>query len=60
MVPILEEQGYALLEPTPIIETERPPVVPDRFDSDPNRKDAAVHIAISTRGVGFVVCDAVK
>jgi hypothetical protein len=34
--------GHALLEPTPLRKSPRPPVIPDRVD--PKRKDALVYL----------------
>jgi len=51
MLLLREEEGYALLEPTPIRKTPRPPVVPDKVDLD--RKDALVYLQDVYAGPGL-------
>ena len=46
-----QQPGYAMLEPIPLRETPRPPVVPER--ADPARKDAVVLVADIYRGDGL-------
>ncbi len=42
-VPICVEPGVAMLEPVPLRKTKRPPVIPDRVNT--NRKDAIVQLS---------------
>ncbi len=51
MVPIYEENGFAMLEPIPVRKTVRPPSIPDRID--PSRQDADVFIANIYQGEGL-------
>ncbi|HIQ23076.1 MAG TPA: hypothetical protein EYH34_17770 [Planctomycetes bacterium] len=51
MVLIKDRPGYALLEPIPIRQTSKPPVVEDR--TDPKRKDAVVLMTDVYRGGGL-------
>jgi formylglycine-generating enzyme required for sulfatase activity len=51
IVKIIDEPGYALLEPTPILAVERPPVLPDRIDLD--RDDATVLVTNIYNGPGL-------
>ena len=46
-----EEAGYAMLEPIPIRQTERPPLIPDRIDTA--RDDAVVFMADVYQGGGL-------
>ncbi|MBI3922118.1 MAG: SUMF1/EgtB/PvdO family nonheme iron enzyme [Armatimonadetes bacterium] len=48
---IAEMPGHALLEPTPLRKTQRPPVIPDRVD--PRRKDAEMYVADIYQGDGL-------
>ena len=43
IVKIVEQQGYALNEPIPVMKTKRPPVIPDR--NNPESKTATVYVA---------------
>ncbi len=51
LLPIHQEDGYAMLEPVPLRKTRRPPVIPDKVNLD--RKDAVVHMADVYRGNGL-------
>ena len=51
MVPLAEERGFALLEPTPLAKRPRPPVLADRVDL--SRKDAVVYMTDVYRGGGL-------
>jgi len=51
MVLLREERGYAMLEPTPLRATPRPPVIPDRVN--PNRSDATVYLVDVYQGKGL-------
>lgn len=46
-----EEPGEVLFEPIPLRRTRRPPVIPDRVDTQ--RKDAVVYLADIYRGAGL-------
>ncbi len=48
---IKEIEGYALLEPVPLRQTRRPPVIPDRVDL--SRKDAIVYLENIYKGPGL-------
>jgi formylglycine-generating enzyme required for sulfatase activity len=48
---LAELPGHALLEPTPLSKTSRPPVIPDRVD--PQRKDALVYLQDIYQGDGL-------
>ena len=51
LLPLCHVDGYALFEPIPLRKTDSPRVIPDR--TDPNRKDAVVHLADVYRGGGL-------
>ncbi|MBI3922446.1 MAG: SUMF1/EgtB/PvdO family nonheme iron enzyme [Armatimonadetes bacterium] len=51
MLPLLEMEGYALFEPTPIRKRPTPPVIPDKVN--PKRKDAVVYMANVYSGDGL-------
>lgn len=51
IVKVIDEPGYALFEPTPILATKRPPVLPDRVDL--SRDDATVFLADVHEGPGL-------
>ncbi len=51
MLLLAELPGHALLEPTPLRKTPRPPVIPDRVD--PRRKDALVYLQDIYQGDGL-------
>jgi len=51
LVLVREEPGYALLEPTPIKKTARPPVIPDKVDR--SRKDGVVYLHDIFAGPGL-------
>jgi len=51
MTLIKEMPGHSLLEPLPLRKTRRPPVIPDRVDTD--RKDAVVYLMDVYRGSGL-------
>jgi formylglycine-generating enzyme required for sulfatase activity len=48
---LAELPGHALLEPTPLRKSPRPPVIPDRVD--PKRKDALVYLQDIYQGDGL-------
>ena len=48
LVPVLEEPGWALLEPVPIRRSPRPPVIPDHVDLA--QKDATIYLHDVYRG----------
>lgn len=51
MVPILVENGVAMLEPVPLKKTPRPRAIPNRVDTD--RKDAVVQVLDVYQGGGL-------
>lgn len=51
LILLREEAGYALLEPTPLIRRERPPVIPSRVDQ--KRNDAVVYLHDVYSGPGL-------
>jgi formylglycine-generating enzyme required for sulfatase activity len=51
LVPICVDPGVALLEPVPLRQTKRPPVIPDRVD--PARDDALVYLSDIYAGGGL-------
>ena len=51
MLLLKEEQGNALLEPTPIIVRPKPPVIPSKVQ--PDRKDAVMFITDIYEGDGL-------
>ena len=51
MTLLAQKPGFALLEPTPILQTEKPPVPADRVDT--SREDASVFIADVYEGPGL-------
>ncbi len=51
MLLLKEEDGYALLEPTPVAPRPKPPVIPSRVK--PERRDATVYLADVYAGPGL-------
>lgn len=51
MLPIAEQDGYALLEPVPLRKTTRPPAIPDRVDL--KRTDGLVYLDDVYSGPGL-------
>jgi len=51
ILPICVEPGVAMLEPVPLRKTKRPPVIPERIDT--NRKDAIVYLSNVYAGGGL-------
>ncbi len=51
MVLIKQTPGYALLEPVPLRQTVKPPIIPNRVEE--GRKDAVVHMADVYTGPGL-------
>ena len=51
IVPICVEPGVALLEPVPLRQTPRPPIIPDKVDT--HRKDAVVYLTDVYMGGGL-------
>ena len=48
---LCEEEGYAFLEPIPVIKQKVPPIIPDRIDL--NKSDASVYIQDVYEGPGL-------
>jgi len=51
IVPICVEPGVAVLEPVPLRPTKRPPVIPEKIDTD--RQDALVYLSDIYKGGGL-------
>ena len=51
MLLLHEEPGYAMLEPVPVRQTPKPPVIPDKVD--PTRTDALVYMVDVYQGGGL-------
>ncbi|MDO8540043.1 MAG: SUMF1/EgtB/PvdO family nonheme iron enzyme [Opitutaceae bacterium] len=51
MVPIREEEGWALLEPIPVRRTPKPPVIPDHVDVADNEATIYLHDVYTGQGL---------